>query len=188
MYFICWLVVLLSSLWYLLKCCTVIVTILFLNRKSNLVFLLEEAEIMGDADCGLMETLATKCGLESTVWLTGHSVSTLSAQQWGESFSYWSVLSYQTQKPLKLGNLCFKQIFDPPPHISVCVWTESKAYQLLKQSAMQTRPQIREELDDDSDSLSGKRCALSYLWLKQWSVFTHAMSHIENVFNCVCCV
>eukprot|EP00066_Takifugu_rubripes_P024914 XP_011614180.1 PREDICTED: centrosomal protein kizuna isoform X2 [Takifugu rubripes] len=32
---------------------------------------------------------------------------------------------------------------------------ESKAYQLLKQSAMQTRPQMCEELDDDSDSLSG---------------------------------
>lgn len=59
------------------KCCKVTVNILFFNRKSNLVFMLEEAEIMGDADYWLMETLATKCGLESTVWLTG----TLSAQQ-----------------------------------------------------------------------------------------------------------
>lgn len=68
--------------------------------------------------------------------------------------------------------------------VCVCLWTESKAYQLLKQSAMQTRPQICEELDDDSDSLSGKRCALSHLGLAQGSVFTHAA--VSPVCVCVC--
>lgn len=163
-----------------------IVRIIFSNRNSIIVFLPGETEITCNADCWLMESVAAKCGLESTVWVIEHGVSPLSAQQWGESFSYWSVLSYQTQKPLKLGNLGFKQIFDAllPPSVSfyVCVWTESKAYQLLKQSAMQTRQQICEEQDEDSDSLSGKRFAL-FLPVAQALINTgQKVSHVEVIY------
>jgi len=82
------------------------------------------------------------------------------------------VLSHQTRKPLEVGNLPFKQIFDSDSFfflcvcvcVCVCVRTETQAYQLLKQSAMQERLQSseEEEEEDDDDGLSGKGCGPLY--------------------------
>lgn len=146
-----------------------------------------EAELMWDADCCLMETVATDCTLGSTVCLIECSVFTLSVQRWDESLGYWSVLPYQTRKPLKVGNLGFKQIFDSV-RVCVCVWTESKAYQLLKQSVMQTRLQNCEEEDAGDDSFSGKRYAVHLANIEQLEPSVnpgHMVSHINTIETCI---
>lgn len=75
----------------------VIVRILF-SRKSIIGLLLGEAEIMCGADCWSMETVATKCRLESTVWLSERSVSSLSAQ-FPERVALSNTETSETRKP-----------------------------------------------------------------------------------------
>lgn len=68
--------------------------------------------------------------------------------------------------------------------VCVCVWTESKAYQLLKQSVMQTRLQNCEEEDADDDSFSGKRCAVHLANIEQLEPSVNPglmVSHINTI-------
>lgn len=76
----------------------VIVRILFSNRKSIIGLLLGEAEIMCGADCWSMETVATKCRLESTVWLSERGYSSLSAQL-PERVALSNTETSETRKP-----------------------------------------------------------------------------------------
>lgn len=116
---------------------------------------------------------------------------------WGESFSHQSVLSYHTHKPLKLGNLRFKQIFDLLPTItttthtntrtlsnSVCVCVcEQRARHiscLNSQLCRRGRRSVKSwRMTATASQVGGVLCPTCHL---HWSGFTH-MSHIEKLFH-----